>query len=183
MMSNRLLVTLLLCASLLATLIIGAVEAFQPAVSRTSSAPVGTHGRHPHVPPPATVSSYPTTGTRQSSCALFGGFLDEIGGFMKRFTTKATASHILIKGGAEAEIKLADLKADIGDSPVKFAEAAAKYSDCPSGRSGGSLGEFGPGAMVKEFDQVVFKEDVGAVHGPIKTQFGYHLIYINDRSE
>lgn len=102
---------------------------------------------------------------------------------MKGFTTKATASHILIKGGAEAENKLEDLKAEIGDSPIKFAEAAAQYSECPSASSGGNLGEFGPGAMVKEFDMVVFKEQVGRVHGPVKTQFGYHLIYITDRTE
>jgi peptidyl-prolyl cis-trans isomerase C len=43
--------------------------------------------------------------------------------------------------------------------------------------------EFGPGQMVKEFDTVVFNDDVGVVHGPIKTQFGYHLIYINDRTD
>lgn len=102
---------------------------------------------------------------------------------MKRFTTKATASHILIKGGAEAENKLEDLKAEIGDSPIKFAEAAAQYSQCPSASSGGNLGEFGPGAMVKEFDKVVFNEAVGKVHGPVKTQFGYHLIYISERRE
>ena len=45
------------------------------------------------------------------------------------------------------------------------------------------LKEFGPGVMVKEFDQVVFNDEVGVVHGPIKTQFGYHLILINDRTE
>lgn len=102
---------------------------------------------------------------------------------MKRFTSKATASHILIKGGAEAENKLEDLKNEIGDSPVKFAEAAAQYSECPSASSGGNLGEFGPGAMVKEFDEVAFKEKVGVVHGPVRTQFGYHLIYISERIE
>jgi peptidyl-prolyl cis-trans isomerase C len=121
--------------------------------------------------------------TTQRACELFGGFFDDIGGFMKRFTTKATASHILMKGGAEAENKLEDLKAEIGNSPVKFAEAAAKYSACPSASKGGDLGEFGPGAMVKEFDQVVFNDEVGVVHGPVKTQFGYHLIFINDRTE
>jgi len=112
------------------------------------------------------------------------GLVDGVGDFFKRFTTKATASHILIKGGgAETQHKLEDLKVQIGDSPVKFAEAAATYSQCPSASSGGSLGEFGPGAMVKEFDAVVFNQEVGKVHGPIKTQFGYHLIYINDRTE
>lgn len=109
--------------------------------------------------------------------------MDDVGKFMKRFTTKATASHILIKGGAEAENKLEDLKVEIGDSPIKFAEVAAQYSECPSASSGGNLGEFGPGAMVKEFDEVVFSKDIGKVHGPVKTQFGYHLIYINDRTE
>jgi peptidyl-prolyl cis-trans isomerase C len=88
-----------------------------------------------------------------------------------------------VKGGAEAENKLQDIKAHIDNDPVAFAEAAAQYSECPSARQGGNLGEFGPGQMVKEFDTVVFNDDVGVVHGPIKTQFGYHLIYINDRTE
>jgi peptidyl-prolyl cis-trans isomerase C len=105
-----------------------------------------------------------------SPSALSMGIMEDLGGFMKRFTQKATASHILIKGGAEAENKLEDMKAEIGSSPVKFAQFAEQYSACPSGRSGGTLGEFGPGAMVKEFDQVVFNEEVGVVHGPIKTQ-------------
>lgn len=116
-------------------------------------------------------------------CELFGGLFDGFQSFMKQFTTKATASHILIKGGAEAANKLEDLKVEIGDSPLKFAETAAKYSECPSASSGGNLGEFGPGAMVPEFDQVVFKDEVGKVHGPVKTQFGYHLIYISERTE
>jgi len=111
------------------------------------------------------------------------GLLDDVGRFFKSFTTTATASHILIRGGAEAEFKLQDIKKKIGDSPVKFAEMATKYSECPSKAQGGSLGEFGPGSMVKEFDQIVFNEDVGRVHGPVKTQFGYHLIYIADRTE
>ena len=115
--------------------------------------------------------------------SLSAGMLDEIQGFFKRFTTKASASHILIKGGAEAANKLEDLKAEIGDSPLSFASAASQYSECPSASRGGDLGSFGPGAMVKEFDKVVFQEDIGVVHGPIKTQFGYHLIYIRDRTE
>jgi peptidyl-prolyl cis-trans isomerase C len=140
-------------------------------------------------------------------CTGLSGFMDGMQDFMKRFTMKATASHILIKGGAEAENKLEDLKQEIGDSPVKFAEAAAQYSACPSARSGGNLGEFGPGQMVKEFDTVIFNDELGVVHGPVKTQvsvlvfrrndrlcptqlvfsfhpqFGYHLILINARTE
>ena len=111
------------------------------------------------------------------------GFMDDVQGFIKKFTDKASASHILIKGGAEAANKLEDLKVEIGDSPAAFAKAAADYSQCPSSKDGGSLGSFGPGRMVKEFDNVVFNDAIGVVHGPIKTQFGYHLIYIKNRSE
>ena len=117
------------------------------------------------------------------SIQLSMGFMDDLQGFFKQFTTKASASHILIKGGAEAANQLEDLKVEIGDSPVSFAKAAAEYSACPSASRGGDLGEFGPGQMVKEFDTVVFNEPVGVVHGPIRTQFGYHLIYIRDRTE
>jgi len=152
----------------------------------------------------------PTPNAGAVSSQLRMGLMDDVQGFFKRFSTKATASHILIKGGADAEKKLQQIKAEVGDSPIKFAEAAAQYSACPSARSGGALGTFGPGAMVREFDQVVFNDAVGVVHGPIKTQvcvlcvctvialyclresgtdfalfrqFGYHLIYINERTE
>lgn len=119
----------------------------------------------------------PYFGVRPSSHKLSMGIMDEVGNFMKRFTQKASASHILIKGGAEAANKLEDLKAQIGNSPVKFAEIASQFSACPSGRKGGNLGEFGPGQMVREFDQVVFYEPVGMVHGPIKTQVSlFHMI-------
>ncbi|MHC4321583.1 MAG: peptidylprolyl isomerase, partial [Planctomycetota bacterium] len=61
-------------------------------------------------------------------------------------------------------------------------EIAKEHSQCPSGQSGGGLGEFSPGQMVQEFDQVVFNDEVGKVHGPVKTDFGYHLIEITDRT-
>ena len=112
-----------------------------------------------------------------ATSALNMGLLDDMGGFLKRFTQKASASHILIKGGAEAENKLEDLKVEIDNSPVKFAEAAAKFSACPSASRGGDLGEFSPGAMVREFDRVVFNEPVGVVHGPIKTQVTYCCMF------
>jgi peptidyl-prolyl cis-trans isomerase C len=111
------------------------------------------------------------------------GFMNDVQGFFKKITYKASASHILIKGGAEAANKLEDLKVEIGDSLAAFSKAAADYSECPSSKDGGSLGSFGPGRMVKEFDTVVFNDAIGVVHGPIKTQFGYHLIYIKSRSE
>ena len=66
---------------------------------------------------------------------------------------------------------------------LPFAEAASKYSTCPSAKSGGSLGSFEPGKMVREFDEVCFDPDVpvGEVTGPVRTQFGYHLILVEDR--
>ena len=63
-----------------------------------------------------------------------------------------------------------------------FAQLAAEYSQCSSGSSGGDLGEFSPGQMVPEFDRVVFNESIGEVHGPIGTQFGYHLVEIIERT-
>ena len=63
-----------------------------------------------------------------------------------------------------------------------FAEAARKYSMCPSKNQGGDLGSFSPGEMVAEFDKVVFNDEVGKVHGPVQTKFGFHLIEITSRS-
>ena len=92
--------------------------------------------------------------------------------------TKASARHILVDSEEQCE----ELKREI-ENGADFAELAAEHSNCPSGSSGGDLGEFEPGQMVPEFDQVVFNEGVGEVHGPVATQFGYHLIEVTDRSE
>ena len=88
----------------------------------------------------------------------------------------ATARHILV----DTEEKCEDIKVKISEG-ADFAEMAEEHSNCPSGKSGGDLGSFRPGQMVSEFDEVVFSEDVGMVHGPIQTQFGYHLIEITSR--
>ncbi len=90
---------------------------------------------------------------------------------------KASARHILVKTEEECEA----LKSEI-EGGADFAEIAKKHSSCPSGRQGGDLGEFGPGQMVKEFDEVVFSGALNTVHGPVKTQFGYHLLEITKRS-
>ena len=91
--------------------------------------------------------------------------------------TQATARHILVKSKEACE----DLKTKI-EGGANFGDIAKEHSDCPSGKDGGGLGSFGPGQMVPEFDTVVFNEEVGAVHGPVKTSFGYHLIEITSRS-
>ncbi|MBT3605264.1 MAG: peptidylprolyl isomerase [Candidatus Latescibacteria bacterium] len=75
-----------------------------------------------------------------------------------------------------------ELKVEI-EGGADFATVAKEHSQCPSGKDGGNLGVFGPGQMVKEFDEVVFSGEVGTVHGPVKTQFGYHLIDITTRTE
>ena len=90
--------------------------------------------------------------------------------------TRATARHILVADQQAAE----ELKTQI-ENGADFAEMAREHSSCPSKAQGGDLGEFGPGQMVPEFDRVVFSAEVGKVHGPVRTQFGYHLIEITDR--
>lgn len=91
--------------------------------------------------------------------------------------SRAAARHILVASAEEAE----KIKQEIADG-ADFGEMAKKYSSCPSKRDGGALGEFSPGQMVREFDEVVFRDEVGVVHGPVQTQFGYHLIEITSRS-
>lgn len=90
---------------------------------------------------------------------------------------RACARHILVKTKEEADKLLAQISR--GED---FGKLAKKHSLCPSKKRGGDLGEFAPGQMVKAFDQVVFKKAVLEVHGPVKTQFGYHLIQTIYRS-
>ena len=91
---------------------------------------------------------------------------------------KATARHILVNDEATCE----NLKSQIEDGSA-FADLAKEHSQCPSGQQGGDLGEFGPGQMVPEFDRVVFSGELNQVHGPVKTQFGYHLLEITSRTD
>jgi peptidyl-prolyl cis-trans isomerase C len=91
---------------------------------------------------------------------------------------RAAARHILVETKDACE----KIKAKI-DAGADFAKMAKEHSQCPSGEQGGDLGEFGPGEMVPEFDSVVFSGEVGKVHGPIKTQFGYHLVEITSRTK
>ncbi|MCD8521129.1 MAG: peptidylprolyl isomerase [Saccharospirillaceae bacterium] len=84
---------------------------------------------------------------------------------------RACARHILVKTKEEAD-KLKQLL----DKGADFSKLARQHSICPSKKSGGSLGEFNKGDMVKAFDDVVFKGPLLTVQGPVKTRFGYHLI-------
>lgn len=89
---------------------------------------------------------------------------------------KAEARHILVS----REDKANEIKQLIAEG-ADFAEMARQYSTCPSSARGGDLGEFMPGQMVAEFNDVCFNEEVGVVHGPVQTQFGYHLIEVTKR--
>lgn len=91
---------------------------------------------------------------------------------------RARARHILVDSEQVAE----SLKLDI-EGGTDFGDVAREHSLCPSSRQGGDLGEFGKGQMVPEFDAVVFSAEVGKAHGPVKTQFGYHLIEITSRTD
>ena len=93
--------------------------------------------------------------------------------------TQATARHILVS----SEQTCLDLKNDIENGTISFEDAAKQHSSCPSGQSGGDLGSFGSGMMVPEFDKVCFNEAIGVIHGPVQTQFGFHLVEVTDRSE
>ena len=91
---------------------------------------------------------------------------------------RAKARHILVDTSEKCE----ELKNEIlGGSD--FAEVAREHSSCPSSAQGGDLGEFGPGQMVKEFDEVVFSAELNTVQGPVQTQFGYHLLEVTERTE
>ncbi len=92
---------------------------------------------------------------------------------------KATARHILVK----TEKLCNKIKREINKKEITFEKAAKQFSKCPSAKKGGDLGQFYDGQMVAAFDKVVFNEKLHMVHGPVKTQFGFHLIEITSRTE
>ena len=91
----------------------------------------------------------------------------------------ASAKHILV----DTEEKANEILGKINNGEVSFEDAAKEHSSCPSKDAGGDLGTFGKGQMVPEFEQAVFNMNKGEVSGPVKTQFGYHLIKLEDRNE
>lgn len=100
---------------------------------------------------------------------------------------RISAGHILLtvdRNASDEEInqvreKLADLKREI-DSGVDFQELAREYSDCPSAQHGGDLGSFGRGMMVPEFEEAAFALNPGEISDPVRTEFGWHLIKVQD---
>ena len=99
----------------------------------------------------------------------------------ERFVSEESvnASHILV----DSEEKALEILAKIKAGEISFEDAARENSSCPSGQNGGSLGDFGRGQMVPEFDVAVFEMEVGEIsESPVKTQFGYHLIKLNAKN-
>ncbi|MGE9881155.1 peptidylprolyl isomerase [Bariatricus sp. SGI.161] len=89
------------------------------------------------------------------------------------------AKHILVS----EEDTCNSILESIVNGEKEFEDAAKEYSTCPSGQKGGDLGEFGRGQMVKEFEDAAFAAEIGHVVGPVKTQFGYHLIKVEEKHE
>ena len=90
----------------------------------------------------------------------------------------AWASHILVNSKSEAiqlKQKISKLK--------EFQKLARKKSTCPSSQKGGDLGWFRKGVMVREFDEAVWSIPLSTTSNPIKSQFGYHLIWVHEREE
>ena len=89
---------------------------------------------------------------------------------------EANASHILVKNNEEAKAIIKKI-----NNKSKFHELAKTHSTGPSGKNGGNLGWFGPGQMVKEFEQATFSLEKGEIsQEPVKTKFGFHIIKLND---
>ena len=91
----------------------------------------------------------------------------------------ASAKHILV----DSEEKANDILGKINAGEVSFEDAAKEHSTCPSKDAGGDLGTFGRGQMVPEFENAVFNMNNGEVSGPVKTQFGYHSIKLENKNE
>ncbi|MBR6917348.1 MAG: peptidyl-prolyl cis-trans isomerase [Clostridia bacterium] len=90
---------------------------------------------------------------------------------------KVNVSHILV----EEEDACRDIMEEIKRGDISFEDAAAKYSSCPSKDAGGALGEASRGQFVPEFENAMFGAEEGALVGPVKTQFGYHIIRVNSK--
>ena len=89
---------------------------------------------------------------------------------------RVRASHILVSSLEEANKVIEEL-----NKGMDFGELAKKYSSCPSSENGGDLGLFGKGQMVKEFEDAAFSLEIGKNSGPVKTQFGYHIIKVTEK--
>ena len=91
-------------------------------------------------------------------------------------TDSVSARHILVGDLEKAEKLYNEIS-----SGEDFSKVAKEHSTCPSSKQGGDLGFFGKGQMVKEFEDMAFSLEIGELSKPVKTQFGYHLIIVDDK--
>jgi peptidyl-prolyl cis-trans isomerase C len=91
-------------------------------------------------------------------------------------TTQVRASHILVKTEDEANRILKRI-----NDGEDFTAVAKRFSSCPSRKNGGDLGWFGKEQMAAEFEQAAFAAEKGKVIGPVKTQFGFHIIKVTGK--
>ncbi|MCF7858293.1 MAG: peptidylprolyl isomerase [Candidatus Cloacimonetes bacterium] len=100
---------------------------------------------------------------------------------LKKFSTpeKADTSHILV----DTEDECLDIQKKIAEGELTFEEAAKAHSKCPSKEKGGNLGLYPKGQMVPEFEAVAFNMGKGEISEPVKTQFGYHIIKLNEKQK
>jgi peptidyl-prolyl cis-trans isomerase C len=91
---------------------------------------------------------------------------------------EVSASHILV----DDEKVCQEIYTKIKNNEIDFATAAKEHSSCPSKEQGGSLGSFSRGRMVPEFEEAAFNMEVGQISEPVKTQFGYHIIKVDEKT-
>mmetsp|Transcript_82995 Transcript_82995/g.232616 ORF Transcript_82995/g.232616 Transcript_82995/m.232616 type:complete len:193 (-) Transcript_82995:95-673(-) len=161
--------------------------AFSPAAQSKTEQGRIVKGTYRSVAQLLTGAAVSSSSTHSSPTALSMGLFDA---FSKAFQNteygppaeqvRATARHILVPTKEEAQIVMKM----ISSGEQTFEQCAQEFSTCPSASKGGSLGSFGPGTMVKEFDQVIFSPDtkIGEVMGPVLTQFGHHVIVVEKRT-
>lgn len=119
-----------------------------------------------------------------SACIDFGNFnIISSKAQAEAEASQVLAFHILVPTEAQANEIREDIMKGQTRSEIfsNFTSTARKYSKCPSGADGGKLGWFGRGEMVRAFENAAFSIPTGTVSEPVKTQFGWHLIYVVNR--
>ncbi len=112
--------------------------------------------------------------------------MDKRGGEQQQIIEQHKVRHILVRPSAavteaQAEQRIRDIYRQLQDG-ADFAELARELSDDPvSGSDGGNLDWVSPGQMVPEFEQAMLDADVGEIYGPVRSQFGWHILQVQER--
>ena len=112
--------------------------------------------------------------------------MDKRGGEQQQIIEQHKVRHILVRPSAavteaQAEQRIRDIYRQLQEG-ADFAELARELSDDPvSGSDGGNLDWVSPGQMVPEFEQAMLDADVGEIYGPVRSQFGWHILQVQER--